>query len=201
MSTTNPHLDEAGKKLGMWLFLYTEIILFGGLFVLYAVYLTVYSQDFLEGGKELNRIFGLMNTVILLISSFAVAASITAVQKGKKALALWALAATEICGLIFLINKYFEWGHKIHIGIYPNSQRLLDGPPGENIFFGLYYVITGLHGVHIVIGMTVLAVAMGFLAKDRIRPDRFVLLENAGLYWHLVDLIWIFIFPLFYLII
>lgn len=201
MSTINPHLDDAGKKLGMWLFLYTEIILFGGLFVLYAVYLVVYANDFLSAGKELNRIFGLVNTVILLISSFAVAASITAVQQGKKSLALWALASTQACGLIFLINKYFEWGHKIHIGIYPNSQRLLDGPPGENIFFGLYYVITGLHGVHIVIGMTVLAVAMGFLAKDKIRPDRFVLLENAGLYWHLVDLIWIFIFPLFYLII
>ena len=197
----SPHNDETGKKLGMWLFLYTEIILFGGLFVLYAVYLTVHPQAFIDGGKELNRLFGLMNTVILLISSFAVAASITAVQKGQKKHALWALTVTLACGLIFLINKYFEWGHKIHIGIYPNSERLLAGPPGENIFFGLYYVITGLHGLHIVIGMTVLAVAMGFLAKDRIRPDRFALLENAGLYWHLVDLIWIFIFPLFYLII
>lgn len=197
----SPHNDESGKKLGMWIFLYTEIILFGGLFVLYAVYLSLYPKDFLEGGKELNRIFGLVNTVILLISSFAVAASITAVQKRQKGIALGCLSATLVCGLIFLVNKYFEWGHKIHIGIYPNSERLLDGPQGQNIFFGLYYVITGLHGLHIVIGMTVLAVAMGFLAKDRIRPDRFALLENAGLYWHIVDLIWIFIFPLFYLII
>ncbi len=197
----SPHNDETGKKLGMWLFLYTEIILFGGLFVLYAVYLTLYPQAFIDGGKELNRIFGLANTVILLISSFAVAASITAVQKGQKPLALGLLSVTLVCGCIFLVNKYFEWGHKIHIGIYPNSPKLLEGPPGESIFFGLYYVITGLHGVHIVIGMTVLAVAMGFLACGRIRPDRYVLLENAGLYWHLVDLIWIFIFPLFYLII
>ena len=197
----SPHNDESGKKLGMWIFLYTEIILFGGLFVLYAVYLTLYPKDFLEGGKELNRIFGVVNTVILLFSSFAVAASITAVQKRQKGTALGCLSVTLVCGLIFLVNKYFEWGHKIHIGIYPNSERLLDGPPGQNIFFGLYYVITGLHGLHIVIGMTVLSVAMAFLAMGRIRPDRFALLENAGLYWHIVDLIWIFIFPLFYLII
>ncbi len=195
------HNDETGKKLGMWLFLYTEIILFGGLFVLYAVYLTVHTQDFIDGGKQLSRIFGLINTVILLISSFAVAASITAVQKEQKGLALTGLGVTLGCGLIFLINKYFEWGAKISNGIYPNSETLMDGPTGQNVFFGLYYVITGLHGLHIVIGMTVLAVAMAYVASGKVTSTRFALLENAGLYWHLVDLIWIFIFPLFYLII
>jgi hypothetical protein len=130
-----PAHDETGKKMGMWLFLYTEIILFGGLFVLYAVYLTIHPQDFIEAGKQLNRIFGLINTIILLISSFAVAASITAVQKNQKNIALWALGVTQICGLIFLVNKYFEWGHKIHNGIYPNSELLLDGPVGHNVFF------------------------------------------------------------------
>ena len=198
---TSPHDDETGKKLGMWLFLYTEIILFGGLFVLYAVYLSLHTEDFIEGGKQLDRLFGLANTVILLISSFAVAASITAVQKSQKGVALGALGVSLACGLIFLVNKYFEWGHKFEIGIYPNSERLLDGPTGQNVFFGLYYVITGLHGIHIVIGMTVLAVAMAYVQAGKITPTRFALLENAGLYWHLVDLIWIFIFPLFYLVI
>ena len=193
--------DEAGKKMGMWLFLYTEIILFGGLFVLYAVYSTRYTADFIEGGKQLNRIFGVVNTVILLISSFAVAASITAVQKGHKKIALWALGSSLGCGSIFLVNKYFEWGHKISLGIYPNSERLLDGPDGQNMFFGLYYVITGLHGLHIIIGMIFLLVAFGFVLTGRVTASRFALLENAGLYWHLVDLIWIFVFPLFYLII
>ncbi len=197
----HPHNDETGKKLGMWLFLYTEIILFGGLFVLYAVYFAVYTEDFIVGGAQLDRIFGLVNTVILLISSFAVAAAITAVQQSQKKIALWSVGGALVCGLIFLVNKYFEWGHKIEVGIYPNSSSLVEGPDGLNMFFGLYYVITGLHGVHIVIGMTLLAVAMGFIAKDRITPTRFALLENAGLYWHLVDLIWIFIFPLFYLVI
>ena len=195
------HQDEIGKRLGMWLFLYTEIILFGGLFVLYAVYFVTYTQDFIQGGKQLNRIFGLVNTIILLISSFTVAASITAVQRREKKTALWALAVSLICGLIFLINKYFEWGHKIEVGIYPNSPVLNQGPEGLNLFFGLYYIITGLHGLHIVIGMTILAVTMGFVWADKVQPHRFALLENAGLYWHLVDLIWIFIFPLFYLVI
>lgn len=193
--------DETGKKLGMWLFLYTEIILFGGLFVLYAVYLALYPEDFIEGGKQLNRLFGIANTVILLLSSFAVAASITAIQKEQKKIALWGLGASLVCGGIFLVNKYFEWGHKIDLGIYPDSEVLADGPLGQNVFFGLYYVITGLHGIHIVIGMTLLALSMGFVAAGRVGPHRFALLENAGLYWHLVDLIWIFIFPLFYLII
>ena len=201
MHLSSSTTDHTGKKIGMWLFLYTEIILFGGLFVLYAVYLTIHPQEFIDGGKELNRIFGFANTVILLISSFAVAAAITAVQKEQNKTALAALIVSLLCGLIFLINKYFEWGHKIHHDIFPNSETLLNGPKGLNVFFGLYYVITGLHGVHIIIGMTVILVALIYTAKGKITPTRFALLENAGLYWHLVDLIWIFIFPLFYLII
>ncbi len=193
--------DESGKKMGMWLFLYTEIILFGGLFVLYAVYFTRYTTDFIEGGKELNRIFGVVNTVILLISSFAVASAITAIQKGQRKIALWGIGSSLGCGSIFLVNKYFEWGHKIGLGIYPNSDRLLDGPDGQNMFFGLYYIITGLHGLHIIIGMTFLAISFGFVLAGKVTSTRFALLENAGLYWHLVDLIWIFVFPLFYLIV
>lgn len=193
--------DETGKKLGMWLFLYTEIILFGGLFVLYAVYFARYTSDFIDGGKELNRLFGVINTLILLVSSFAVAAAITAIQKKEKKRAVTGLVCALLCGLIFLINKYFEWGHKIDHGIFPNSEKLVNGPPGQNIFFGLYYVITGLHGVHIIIGMTLLLVSLVFVQRDRVTHDRFALLENSGLYWHLVDLIWIFVFPLFYLVI
>jgi cytochrome c oxidase subunit III len=194
-------LDETGKKLGMWLFLYTEIILFGGLFVLYAVYFARYTSDFIEGGKELNRLFGVANTIILLISSFSVAASITAIQKKEKKRAMAGIVAALLCGLVFLVNKFFEWSHKIDLGIFPNSEKLLDGPPGQNIFFGLYYVITGLHGIHIIIGMTLLFISLVFVQRNRTNHERFALLENSGLYWHLVDLIWIFIFPLFYLVI
>jgi len=193
--------DESGKKLGMWLFLYTEIILFGGLFVLYAAYFSRYTSDFIEGGKELNTFFGVVNTIILLISSFSVAAAITAIQKNEKKRAMAGLATALLCGLVFLVNKYFEWSHKIDLGIFPNSEKLVDGPPGQNIFFGLYYVITGLHGIHIIIGMTLLFISLVFVQAGKITHERFSLVENSGLYWHLVDLIWIFIFPLFYLVV
>lgn len=193
-------LDHTGVRIGMWLFLYTEIILFGGLFVLYAVYFYDYSSDFAQGGKELNRVIGTFNTFLLLVSSFTVAASITAIRQQAQKLCLRLLAASLLCGLIFLINKYFEWGHKFALGIYPNSPDLSGAPHGRNIFFGLYYVITGLHGLHVIIGMTLLALSSWFVYKGTITAQRFALLENSGLYWHLVDLIWIFVFPLFYLI-
>lgn len=194
------HNDTQGKKIGMWLFLYTEIMLFGGLFVLYAVYYSTYSADFVAGGKELDIFFGVLNTVILLVSSFAVAASITAIRTKSLKTALVMVGVAIACGLSFLVNKYFEWGHKIEVGIYPNSEVLLDGEPGRNIFFGLYYTITGLHGLHIIIGLTLLVVCLVMLARQKITAGNDILLENSGLYWHLVDLIWIFIFPLFYLV-
>ncbi len=192
--------DATGKRIGMWLFLYTEIMLFGGLFVLYAVYFNSYKDDFIAGGKDLDTLFGIINTVILLISSFAVAASITAIRRKSKKLSLVFVISAVICGLVFLVNKYFEWGHKIEVGIYPNSDLLIDGEPGRNIFFGLYYTVTGLHGLHIVIGLTLLVISAFFISGNRITHQNDTLLENSGLYWHLVDLIWIFIFPLFYLI-
>lgn len=193
-------VDLAGIKLGMWIFLYSEIILFGGLFVLYAVYFFQYPDFFVEGGKELDRVIGSLNTIVLLVSSFTVAASITAIQQGKKNLTIGLLLFSLGCGFIFLINKYFEWGAKFHHDIFPNSETLVDGEPGINIFFGLYYVITGLHGLHVIIGMVLLGISLVLVIKNKINADRFAMLDNSGLYWHLVDLIWIFVFPLFYLV-
>jgi len=192
--------DHTGIRIGMWLFLYTEIILFGGLFVLYAVYFHAYPREFAQSGKELDRLIGALNTIILLVSSFTVAASITAIRQESKKLCLLLLASSFLCGVLFLINKYVEWSHKFAHGIYPDSPALNSGPPGRNIFFGLYYVITGLHGLHVLIGMTLLGVSFLLVYQNKITAQRFALLENSGLYWHLVDLIWIFVFPLFYLI-
>lgn len=200
MESTTTAPDNTGIKLGMWLFLYTEIMLFGGLFVLYAAYYARFTGDFVAGGKTLDLFMGAANTVILLTSSFTVAAAITAIQQARKQLASLLLGATALMGVVFLVNKYFEWGHKFETGIYPGSEVLTAGPQGKNVFFGLYYVITGLHGVHIVIGLALLLFSLAWVLKGRVTSERFALLENAGLYWHLVDLIWIFIFPLFYLI-
>ncbi len=193
-------IDKTGVKIGMWIFLYSELVLFGGLFVLYAVYFYEHPESFVAGGQELNRIFGTANTLVLLISSFTVAASITAIQRKKKGQAIGLLVFSFSCGVIFLINKYFEWSAKFHHGLYPNSDTLLEGEPGLNIFFGLYYTITGLHGVHVIIGMVLLAISLALVIRDKVTHTRFAMLENSGLYWHLVDLIWIFVFPLFYLV-
>lgn len=192
--------DTSGIKLGMWLFIYSEIMLFAGLFVLYAAYFNKYQTDFFHAGKELDLFFGSANTLILLTSSFTVAAALTAIRKDNLIKSKGFLLASILLGGLFLVNKYFEWGHKFKHGIYPNSQRLVAGPPGENIFFGLYYVITGLHGLHIIVGLSLLAASGYLLHQRKIRSDDYVFLENSGLYWHLVDLIWIFIFPLFYLV-
>lgn len=193
------HKDPLGDRFGMWLFLFSEILLFGALFIIYSVYFGKYNADFVEGGHKLNLFFGTFNTVILLISSFTVAASITAFKQGKKNLTLVLLGFSIAVGIGFLINKYFEWSAKIHHGIFPNSPWLLEQSHGTNMFFGLYYVTTGLHALHVIIGGTLLAVCFGFIAKNKVDNHNPTLLENCGLYWHLVDLIWIFVFPLFYL--
>jgi cytochrome c oxidase subunit 3 len=110
------------------------------------------------------------------------------------------LGATVLMGLGFLVNKYFEWGAKFSHGIYPGSSELAAGPQGQTIFYGLYYTITGLHGLHVLIGVVLLTVCATLVRRGRIHQQKDIVLENSGLYWHLVDLIWIFIFPLFYLI-
>jgi cytochrome c oxidase subunit 3 len=105
-----------------------------------------------------------------------------------------------LLGLLFLVNKYVEWSAKMGHGLYPNSPILLERSSGEILFFGLYYAMTGLHGLHVLVGVALLAVMCWLLVRGRIKSTDFILLENSGLYWHLVDIIWIFLFPLFYLI-
>lgn len=184
----------------MWLFLFTELILFGGLFLVYAVYRFQHPDAFKLAATELDTLVGTVNTIILLTSSLTVVLSITAIREGKKHLAQVMLTMTQVLAFAFLVNKYFEWSHKFAVGIYPKSPDLVNKPAGEILYFGLYFTMTGLHALHVIIGMAILGVMMFFIAKDRITKDNFVRLEAGGLYWHLVDIIWIFLFPLFYLI-
>ena len=200
MEHTHVHRDDTGTRMGMWLFLFTELILFGGLFIVYAVYRFKYPVEFSVAAKELDTLVGTVNTIILLTSSLTVAMSITAIQEGRKNLSLLLVGFTILLALAFLVNKYFEWGHKIQHGIYPQSPELLKMPQGEILYFGLYYVMTGLHALHVIIGIVVLLFMMTFIARNKIHKDAYVRLEAGGLYWHLVDIIWIFLFPLFYLI-
>jgi cytochrome c oxidase subunit 3 len=186
--------------MGMWLFLFTELLLFGGMFLLYSVYRFQYADEFHIAAKELNTILGAFNTAVLLTSSMTMALSIVAIQRNQKTLSLFLQIITIVLALFFLVNKYFEWTAKIHHGIYPGSEELLSKSSGEILFFGLYYVMTGLHGIHVIVGMFLIAVMARMTRRGTITHDNYVRLENAGLYWHLVDIIWIFLFPLFYLI-
>ena len=249
------HKDYRGSKLGIWLFLITEVTLFGGMFLLYSIYRSEYAQDFHHAAAELNTLVGTVNTPILLTSSLTMALSIAATHHGNRKLALIMLAITILCGAGFMVNKYFEWGAKFHHGIYPGSEFLLAHPKGEILFYGLYFVMTGVHGIHVLVGMVLLTVMflkvlnqpnskisfvaglglgevegarIAFVDKDdkvvwkgdevdgsveridvktkywpvkkRFHMADFNQLENSGLYWHIVDIIWIFLFPLFYLI-
>lgn len=194
------HRDDFGSKMGMWLFLLTELVLFGGLFILYMAYRFQYADAFHAAARELNKGIGTLNTIILLTSSLTMVMAIVALQKHKKQLSLFLISLTIAFAGSFMVNKYFEWSAKIAHGIFPNSPTLLDKEKGEIIFFGLYYSMTGLHGLHVLIGMLILAIVMYKIKTNVVNPDNYVLLDNSGLYWHLVDLIWIFLFPLFYLI-
>jgi cytochrome c oxidase subunit 3 len=194
------HRDDFGSKMGMWLFLFTEVLLFGGLFILYASYRFIYPEAFVVAAAELDVFMGGINTVILLTSSLTVVLGIVALQKNNKRLCLAMLWITIACGLLFLVNKYFEWGAKIHHGIYPKGPALQEMSEGEIMYFGLYYVMTGLHGLHIVVGLLFIGFVMWQVKREVLTATNFQRLENAGLYWHLVDIIWIFLFPLFYLI-
>jgi cytochrome c oxidase subunit 3 len=192
--------DYTGAKLGMWLFILSELILFGGMFILYSAYRYKNPVDFHHASRELDVILGTLNTLILLTSSLTMAVSIAAIEKGRRTLSAILLVATMAFGFLFLVNKGIEWTEKIHHGIYPNSPILLQRPKGEVLFFGLYYVMTGLHGLHVLVGVCVLFGMLILVMKEKINQNRFVPLENSGLYWHLVDIIWIFLYPLFYLI-
>ncbi len=189
------------SRVGMWLFLLSEVLIFGGLFLLYAVYRTKHPVDFHTASLELSRFDGTLNTAILLTSSLTAVLAIFSLQeKNKPRRTILFLAATIALGGAFLVVKAFEWGAKFQHGLYPRAGELLARPHGEILYFGLYFTMTGLHALHVIIGMVILTVMLGFVRRGKASQKNSAALENAGLYWHLVDIIWIFLFPLFYLI-
>jgi len=194
------HIDRETGKLAMWIFLFTELFLFGGLFLVYAVFRAKYSEDFHTAADDLNTFIGTLNTVFLLTSSMTVAMAITAIQKNERNLAFMLVLVTLFLAALFMIDKYIEWSHEIKNSIYPGSEILKNKPHGELLFFGLYFMMTGLHALHVFIGMTLLTINLVKIKTGSINQEHFLLLENSGLYWHLVDLIWIFLFPLLYLV-
>jgi cytochrome c oxidase subunit 3 len=188
------HIDPAvgyeSAKLGMWLFLATELLLFGGLFAAYTIFRAKYPALFEEQHHELNKTLGALNTFILIFSSLTMAMGVTSIQRGNRKLLTILLAITILCGLLFGFNKYIEYSTKFHHHIYPSTS----------IFFALYFMMTGLHMLHVLAGVIILTALLVLNIRGKFSETYNSPVEIGGLYWHLVDLIWIYLFPLLYLI-
>ena len=195
--------QSSAATLGVWLFLATEILMFGGLFVAYLIYHGMYPEIFKAGSEFLDWKKGGLNTLILLFSSFTMVLGIYYTQKANRSAAIWSLATTLFCGLLFMVIKYFEYSHKMHMGIFPGKFFAYTGEfQVENLalYFSFYYLMTSLHASHVIIGMLLIAWALYKVVKNQFHANNYKPLEYVGLFWHLVDLIWIYLFPLLYLV-
>jgi len=199
---SEPQQQHESAKLGMWLFLLTEILLFGGLFLAYAIFRSWNPEMFVNAHKHLNVYLGTLNTVVLITSSITMALSVRSIQLNDRKKTIALLTSTLVLAGVFLVVKYFEYSHKIHLGKLPGKYYTFDGIVGLNphIFFSIYFGMTGLHGIHVLVGMTIITIMLVKTVRGRFGPEYYTPLELTGLYWHLVDMIWIYLFPLLYLI-
>ena len=191
------------SKIGMWLFLATEILLFGGLFVGYGLMQGKYPEAWVAAHHHLQRSLGAVNTIVLLVSSFTMVMAVWSAQHSKQKALVIFLILTLLCAGAFLGVKYFEYSHKYHDGLLPGKffdAKQHPSPPHQNIFFSFYFMMTGLHGLHIVGGMVAITWVLVKAMKGRFNSGYYTPVDLVGLYWHLVDLIWIYLFPLLYLI-
>lgn len=201
------HFDSLEQQheaaaLGMWVFLATEVLLFGGLFLTYLVYRFWYPQEFGEASRTLDLFWGATNTVVLITSSLTMALAVAAAQEGDRWKTVRLLVVTMVLGTAFLGIKALEYSRKFAEHHVPGAGYAFEGarPEHAEIFFSLYFVMTGLHALHMIIGIVVLAVMAILATRGRFSADYSTPVEISGLYWHFVDLIWIFLFPLLYLI-
>ena len=199
---TDAEQQRESAKLGMWVFLVTEVLFFGGLFCAYAIYRAWNPQIFYNAHKALDWRLGGLNTLVLITSSLTMALAIRSLQVDRAKAAVNYLWTTFGLAGLFLVIKGFEWAHKFKVGelwgkYYTNTEI-----PGTNphLFFTMYFAMTGLHGIHVVIGMAVILWLIVRTRKGHFSADYYNPVEITGLYWHLVDIIWIFLFPLFYLV-
>lgn len=250
----NPQQQFEASKLGMWLFLVTEILLFGGMFVAYAIFRAWYPELYAEASTQLDTVMGAINTIVLLASSLTVAWAIRGAQTDNQKVLFWNLVMTVALAGTFMVVKYFEYTHKFDLGIFPGEHFVMPdgstvgslgpladvepltilpedaaavgdhaapvdehasdehagdahGPgshgltnPRSGIFFSIYYIMTGIHGLHVLIGMIAISILAWQTKRGKYSSVYYTPVENVGLYWHVVDIIWIFLFPLMYLI-
>ena len=193
--------QRSAASLGMWLFLGQEILFFSGLFMAYIAYRWMYPDTWLAGADLLNKQLGALNTVVLLTSSLTMALAVRATELGEISKVIRQLWATIGLGVVFLVIKSVEYSHKIHEGMLPGFHFSSDGLENNGgLFFGIYFALTGLHALHVIIGLGLMGWLIARCKKGLVNEERYVLAENIGLYWHLVDLVWIFLFPILYLV-
>ncbi|MHB8899842.1 MAG: cytochrome c oxidase subunit 3 family protein [Thermoguttaceae bacterium] len=205
---------DAGK-LGMWIFLVTEILLFSGLFCAYVVYRANRPEIFVYAHQFLDKNLGALNTAVLIFSSLTMAWAVRATQLEQRRASVILLAITLACGFVFLSVKAIEYQHKWHEGLLwaslYNPQHPSPGvgesaidhgvePRNVGLFFSIYFLMTGLHGIHVIAGMIAIAWVLNRARKGHFNRDYYGPVDYVGLYWHLVDLVWIYLFPLLYLI-
>ncbi len=195
--------QHEAASLGMWIFLATEVMFFGGLFAGYTLYRNLFPAGFAAGSHMLNVTVGAINTGVLICSSLTMALAVRAAQTGKRSALLAFLMLTIALGLAFVIIKLtLEWRHDYLEGLAPGLNFTFAGPNAKSLelFFIFYFLMTGVHALHMVVGIGVLGVLLLQAGKGRFGPERYNAVETAGLYWHFIDIIWIFLFPLLYLI-
>ena len=196
--------QREAAELGMWLFLVTEFMFFGGLFLAYFIYRSWYPDDFGAGGHTMSIPLGTINTAVLLTSSLTMALGVAAASHGRQQALAGLLGATIALGVVFLAIKGFEYHHKYEENLIPFAglavSEELQSRPGMIAFINLYFLMTGLHAFHMIIGIGILLVLMALAWRGRLPPERSILVHNVGLYWHFVDLIWVYLFPFFYLV-
>ncbi len=194
--------QRESSTLGMWLFLLTEIMFFGGLFTGYGIYRFMYPEAWKEAAHELNVTLGAINTVVLILSSLTMALAVHSAQLGKKRLLILFLIATLLLGLVFLGIKTKEYADKFDHHLIPGTNFQFEGPWAHQamLYFCFYFAMTGMHALHMIIGMVGICILIRMAAKDTFSAEYHTHIELFGLYWHFVDIVWIFLFPLLYLI-
>lgn len=191
--------QEIAATSGMWVFLATEILFFGGLFVAYLVYRTTYPHEFATGSSHSDVLLGTLNTAILLTSSFTMALAVEYSKEGNSKVTSLLLGITIVFGLLFVALKGLEYREHISDHLVPGDFRK-DLPKQVELFFWLYFVMTGLHALHVFIGICLLSVMAVYARAGRFSPQYHTPVKISGLYWHFVDVVWVFLYPLFYLI-
>lgn len=201
------HFDSADRqfdanRMGVWLFLVTEVLLFGGMFCAFAVFRGWYYEAFLEAHHHLDRVMGGTNTIVLIGSSLTMALAVRAAQTNRSRASAILLGITLLCAAVFLGIKYVEYSHKFHEGLLPGQYFHAAGfaTKEANVFFAVYFMMTGIHGLHVIIGMGLITWVLLRTRRGEFSSRYYAPVEGVGLYWHLVDLIWIYLFPLLYLV-